>query len=158
MTGQWQVEDEAATGAAAHAAGAATGQQQVASAADAAEKQGWRLEVLNSLDALTVSEWNALAGDDYPFLQHAYLSALESCGAASAASGWHPAHLVVRDADGRLLAGLLRYLKLHSRGEYVFDQQWAEALEQAGGRYYPKQLTAVPFTPVTGRVLSPRRS
>ncbi len=151
MTGQWQAEDEAATGSAAQAAtGSVTGQQQAVSVADAAQKQGWRLEVLDSLDALTANEWNALAGDDYPFLQHAYLSALESCGAASAASGWHPAHLVVRGADGRLLAGLLRYLKLHSRGEYVFDQQWAEALEQAGGRYYPKQLTAVPFTPSDG--------
>ncbi|WP_233266306.1 GNAT family N-acetyltransferase [Cobetia sp. L2A1] len=111
---------------------------------------GWRLEVLASISDISAHEWNRLAGCDYPFLQHSYLVALEECGAAVAATGWHPAHLLIRDENGRLLAGLLRYLKLHSRGEYVFDQQWAEALERAGGRYYPKQLTAVPFTPSAG--------
>src|SRR5271156_2274020 len=45
------------------------------------------------------------------------------------------------------------YLKNHSSGEYVFDQGWAEALERAGGDYYPKLQCAVPFTPVTGRRL-----
>jgi len=45
------------------------------------------------------------------------------------------------------------YLKSHSQGEYVFDQAWADALERAGGDYYPKLQCAVPFTPVTGRRL-----
>ncbi|MDH2372962.1 GNAT family N-acetyltransferase [Cobetia sp. 3AK] len=110
----------------------------------------WQLDVLSSISAVTPAEWDALAGKEYPFLQHAYLRALEDSGAACASTGWYPAHLLVRDESGRLVAGLLRYLKLHSRGEYVFDQQWAEALEQAGGRYYPKQLSAVPFTPSAG--------
>ena len=37
------------------------------------------------------------------------------------------------------------YLKSHSQGEYVFDHAWAEALERAGGDYYPKLQAAVPF-------------
>lgn len=42
------------------------------------------------------------------------------------------------------------YLKGHSQGEYVFDHGWADAYERAGGVYYPKLLSAVPFTPATG--------
>jgi len=42
-------------------------------------------------------------------------------------------------------------VKTHSQGEYIFDHGWADALERAGGRYYPKLQIAVPFTPATGR-------
>jgi hypothetical protein len=45
------------------------------------------------------------------------------------------------------------YRKNHSQGEYVFDHAWADALERAGGDYYPKLQASVPFTPVTGRRL-----
>src|SRR6202051_1854368 len=33
---------------------------------------------------------------------------------------------------------------------YVFDHAWADAFERNGLRYYPKGLSAVPFSPVTG--------
>lgn len=136
MTGQMQSEHHA-------------GQSQVIEKTSEASRT-WQLEVISTINDVPAIEWDALAGKDYPFQQHAYLAALEASGAVSAGTGWHSAHLLVRDEQGRLLAGLLRYLKLHSRGEYVFDQQWAEALERAGGRYYPKQLTAIPFTPSAG--------
>ncbi len=45
------------------------------------------------------------------------------------------------------------YLKTHSRGEYVFDQGWADAYLRAGGYYYPKLQASIPFTPATGRRL-----
>lgn len=146
MTGQWRAED----GVDKHASQREMPDSLMVSDDSTEKTGGWRLEILTSISDISAREWNSLAGGDYPFLQHAYLVALEACGAAIAATGWHPAHLLIRDESGRLMAGLLRYLKLHSRGEYVFDQQWAEALERAGGRYYPKQLTAVPFTPSAG--------
>jgi uncharacterized protein len=65
-------------------------------------------------------------------------------------TGWQPRHLLAEDVAGDLLAVAPCYIKMHSRGEYVFDHSWAEAFERAGGSYYPKLQVAVPFTPVTG--------
>src|SRR5271167_1656521 len=88
-----------------------------------------------------------------PFITHAFLHALEASGSVGGRSGWTPAHLVVEDASGRMVAAAPCYLKSHSQGEYVFDHAWADAYERAGGDYYPKLQVAVPFTPVTGRRL-----
>lgn len=85
-----------------------------------------------------------------PFVSHAFLSSLEESGCVSARTGWAPQHLLVEDETGAVLAAMPCYLKNHSRGEYVFDHGWAEAFEQAGGRYYPKLQVSIPFTPVTG--------
>jgi predicted N-acyltransferase len=94
------------------------------------------------------------AGERYnPFVSSAFLLALERSKSVGAGTGWTPAHALVEDADGRLIAAAPAYLKTHSLGEYVFDQNWARAYEQMGGRYYPKVQVAVPFTPVTGRRL-----
>jgi hypothetical protein len=94
------------------------------------------------------------AGERFnPFVAHAFLSALEESGSVGRRSGWTPAHVIVEDASGRLVATAPTYLKSHSQGEYVFDHAWADAYERAGGRYYPKLQIAAPFTPVTGRRL-----
>lgn len=85
-----------------------------------------------------------------PFLSHAYLSALEESGAATAQTGWLGRHLILEDETGALIGAVPGYLKSHSQGEYVFDHGWADAFERAGGRYYPKLQAAIPFTPVTG--------
>ncbi len=107
-----------------------------------------------SVSAIKPAEWDALANPDparfNPFVAHAFLLALEQSGSATVRTGWRGAHASVRDKDGRLVAAAPLYLKSHSRGEYVFDQGWAEAWERAGREYYPKLLCAVPFTPVTG--------
>jgi uncharacterized protein len=79
-----------------------------------------------------------------------FLNALEESGSASARSGWAPQHLTFADSGGRLIGAVPMYLKSHSYGEYVFDWGWADAYERSGGRYYPKLLCAVPFTPVPG--------
>jgi len=105
-----------------------------------------RLRSINDVDA---ASWDALLAADYPFLCHGFLRALEDSGAVCAASGWEPAHRVV-EQDGELLALMPLYRKSHSWGEYVFDWQWAEAWERAGQRYYPKYLSAAPFSPVQG--------
>jgi predicted N-acyltransferase len=85
-----------------------------------------------------------------PFVSHAFLSSLEESGCVGGRTGWSPAPVTVRRADGSLAAAAPAYLKSHSMGEYVFDRGWAEAYERAGGSYYPKLQVSVPFTPVTG--------
>ncbi len=94
--------------------------------------------------------WNACAGTEHPFTRYEFFDAVEASGSATARTGWRPLHLVVERGDA--VEGILPlYLKNHSQGEYVFDHAWADALERAGGDYYPKLQASVPFTPATGR-------
>ena len=96
--------------------------------------------------------WDACAAaGGGPFMRFDFLDACEEAGCAVEKTGWGPRHLSVEDASGRTAAVMPLYLKGHSQGEYVFDHAWAQAYEQAGGRYYPKLLSGAPFTPVTGR-------
>jgi predicted N-acyltransferase len=105
---------------------------------------------VNRIAAVNEAEWDACAGTDNPFIRHRFLRCVEDSGCVGGRSGWTPHHVVLEDAGGRLLAAAPAYRKDHSYGEYVFDHGWAEAYERAGGRYYPKLLVAVPFTPVPG--------
>ncbi|SAI12006.1 Uncharacterized protein conserved in bacteria [Bordetella ansorpii] len=107
-----------------------------------------RLSIETSLAALDPGQWNALAGDQ-PFVRHEFLSALHDSGCAAPDTGWTPYFLVLK-RDDRLAGAVPLYLKMHSRGEYVFDFSWADAFERHGLRYYPKLLSAIPFTPVAG--------
>ncbi|MEC9345292.1 MAG: GNAT family N-acetyltransferase [Pseudomonadota bacterium] len=102
------------------------------------------------IGSVAASEWDACAGYRNPFVSHAFLKALEESGSASAEEGWMPQHLVLEDPSGRVVGAMPMYVKSHSQGEYVFDHGWANALERAGGRYYPKLQVSVPFTPATG--------
>jgi len=108
-----------------------------------------RVTVHGSLSELPAAAWDACAGSGNPFVSHAFLSALELSGSACARTGWAPSHLAVWEGDA-LVAVVPAWAKSHSWGEYVFDHGWAEAWERAGHAYYPKLLTAVPFTPVPG--------
>jgi len=103
-------------------------------------------------------DWDALDGADHPFVAHAFLTALEAHHCVGGDSGWLPRHLLLRDDAGALLGAVPRYLKAHSWGEFVFDWGWAQSYARAGLAYYPKQLAAVPFTPVTGPRLLVHRS
>ena len=112
------------------------------------------LRVLESLETIDESQWNALAGGN-PTLAYAFLDSLHRAGCATAATGWAPRYLTLW--DGRSLAGAVPlYAKTHSYGEYVFDWAWADAYERHGLAYYPKLLAAVPFTPATGARLLAR--
>jgi len=93
--------------------------------------------------------WNNLAGTTYPFMRHEFLLALEQSGSVCEYSGWAAAHLLVIEQK-QLLAILPMYVKQHSWGEYVFDHSWAQAYQQQGLDYYPKWLSAIPFTPCQG--------
>ncbi len=112
------------------------------------------IDVLSGLSDISAVDWDACvqhtggrAND--PFTTHRFLKALEDSGSVGAGTGWQAHHLVARQ-DGELIAVMPLYAKSHSQGEYIFDHNWAHAYENAGGRYYPKLQSAVPFTPVTG--------
>ncbi len=111
------------------------------------------IRLIERISEISPEAWDACAGPGDPFVRHAFLNALEESGSVSAEAGWMPRHLVVEDGAGRLAAACPFYVKSHSHGEYVFDWGWADAYHQAGGRYYPKLVSAVPFTPVSGRRL-----
>ena len=98
--------------------------------------------------------WDACAGHpDHrgnPFVAFDFLDIDEAAGCAVERTGWGPQHLAVEDEAGQVAAVMPLYLKSHSQGEYVFDHAWADAYERAGGQYYPKLISAAPFSPVTG--------
>ncbi|MDJ0947323.1 MAG: GNAT family N-acetyltransferase [Alphaproteobacteria bacterium] len=108
------------------------------------------IRVIDGLHGIDAADWDGCAGEDSPFVSHAFLKALEDSGSVGGDAGWLPQHLVVENAAGQVTACAPMYLKSHSYGEYVFDHGWADAYERAGGRYYPKLQVSVPFTPVTG--------
>ncbi len=104
--------------------------------------------MIDSIDAIESADWNRLAGDN-PFASYEFLAALEQSGCVSRESGWQPRHLVLYENE-QLVGAMPLYLKFHSYGEYIFDWAWADAYERSGLKYYPKLLSAIPFTPVTG--------
>jgi predicted N-acyltransferase len=119
----------------------------------------YRMRVVDDLSTLDAARWNRLAQDGdvlQPFLRHEFLVALEHSGCVGRGTGWLPRHLVAEAADGTLLGAVPLYEKHHSYGEYVFDWAWADAYRRHGLAYYPKLLSAIPFTPVGGRRLIAR--
>ena len=112
---------------------------------------------VQSIDEIKREDWDRLANSSDvpydPFLSYDFFAALEHSGSVRAHTGWGPSHLVATDGTKSVVGIMPLYLKGHSQGEYVFDHGWARGFEMAGGRYYPKLLCAVPFTPVTGRRL-----
>jgi hypothetical protein len=107
------------------------------------------LALLESVREIPRVEWNALVGDESPFLEWEWLASLEEAGCVGGGSGWAARPLVLREG-GRLVAACPLYVKGNSEGEFVFDWGWADAAQRAGIAYYPKLLVGVPFTPVTG--------
>lgn len=115
------------------------------------------IQVLGSIAQINARDWDACACPEAedgapmdPFTTHRFLLALEDSGSVGRGTGWQPQYLTAY-LDGQLVACAPLYGKTHSQGEYIFDHNWAHALESAGGRYYPKLQIAVPFTPATGR-------
>jgi len=115
------------------------------------------IEVQSSMRNVSAKDWDALLEaqtEPTPFMRHAYLSAMEESGSASAQSGWKLQLVTLRHAMppkvGQLAGAAVLYIKPHSYGEYVFDWAWADAYQRHGLNYYPKAVSAVPFTPVPG--------
>lgn len=109
---------------------------------------------LKSLEDIDAADWDACASDGNPFVSHAFLVSLERSGSVGGQTGWMPYHMVIRtegkDNQQTARACMPLYLKSHSYGEYVFDHGWADAFERAGGQYYPKLQSSIPFTPAEG--------
>jgi len=114
------------------------------------------IETIPSLSEFSREAWDALANPPdqvyNPFISWDFLEAMESSGSVRAETGWQPAHIALR-RDDEVVGVMPGYIKGHSQGEYIFDHAFADAYSRAGGRYYPKFLSAVPFTPATGRRL-----
>lgn len=106
--------------------------------------------VAPDIAGLSPTQWDACAGPSNPFMSHGFLSAMEESGSVGPGTGWKSLPIIIEDEAGEIAACLPSYLKSHSQGEYIFDQQWAHAFEQAGGQYYPKIQIAAPFSPVPG--------
>lgn len=115
-----------------------------------------RLEITDSVEHIKASSWDALVGD-MPLLSHAFLSAFETSGSVGDGTGWQPSPMLVFD-DAQLVGAMPLYVKSHSYGEYVFDWAWADAYARNGIRYYPKLLSAIPFTPITCQRLLTKHS
>ena len=113
------------------------------------------ITLLDGMAEISAADWDTVACPEPgrpvdPFMTHRFLSALDVSKSTGKGTGWQTRPLILRQ-NGSLIAAMPLYVKSHSQGEYIFDQGWAEALERAGGRYYPKLQSAVPFTPATGR-------
>jgi len=108
-----------------------------------------RLDRLADLGQISADSWNALAGN-HVFLRHEFLRALETTGCVGARTAWQPCYLTLNEESKGLIGAMPLYIKLDSRGEFVFDWSWADAFERSGREYYPKLVAAVPFTPATG--------
>ncbi len=121
--------------------------------------RNYRTRILASLAEAGQPAWDGLLAaqsDPNPFLSYAFLHALHESGSAAEGSGWQPQYLSLWSGDddsAQLVAALPMYAKFHSYGEYVFDWAWADAYRRNGLEYYPKLLSAVPFTPVSGNRL-----
>ncbi|RTE64606.1 N-acetyltransferase [Amphritea opalescens] len=103
----------------------------------------------SAIEQIGADRWNTLCYTDYPFLRYEYLHALEQSGSVAPKTGWQPCHLLVTEGE-QVIAAMPLYIKNHSFGEYVFDWSWADAYQRNGLEYYPKLVTAIPFTPCYG--------
>ena len=120
--------------------------------------QTLRLEIVTSLANVHQEDWDSCACPEMsdkgrpndPFTTYRFLKALEDSGSVGEGTGWDPCYIMAYQGD-ELIGCAPMYRKMHSQGEYIFDQNWAHAYERAGGMYYPKLQIAVPFTPATGR-------
>jgi predicted N-acyltransferase len=107
-----------------------------------------RVEFTDKIASVSSEHWDSLAGDSNPFIQHDFLNALEQHDCLQN-WGWYPQHCLLYD-DDKLIGACPAYIKTNSYGEFVFDWSWADAYQQHGLEYYPKIVTAIPFTPVQG--------
>jgi uncharacterized protein len=108
------------------------------------------VKVHAAIAEIPAAAWDACAGEANPSVCYAFLNALEESGSTTPRTGWTPQHLTLADPGSSVVGVVPLYAKTHSYGEYIFDYGWADAYERAGGRYYPKLLSAAPFTPIPG--------
>lgn len=106
----------------------------------------------NSIDEIDAATWNRLVRDENPFLKHEFHAALEHHDCVWRRFGWLPKHLTIT-LGGRIVGISPLYIKTNSYGEFVFDHAWADAYQRSGLNYYPKLVSAIPYTPAYGERL-----
>ncbi len=107
-----------------------------------------RIEFQSSFKNINQREWNDLTKSN-PFLKLEFFQSLEASNSIGESTGWYPFPAIVTH-EGRIIGASPIFLKQHSYGEYVFDWSWAEAYQKYGESYYPKIVSCIPFTPVSG--------
>ncbi len=113
-----------------------------------------RLTISESLKEIPAEQWNALAGDSNPFIQHDFLLAFET-GQCLENYGWFPRYFLIHNELEELIGAMPAYEKHNSYGEFVFDWAWADAYHRAGLKYYPKLVVSIPYSPCQGpRILA----
>lgn len=108
-----------------------------------------QIEFIETVEKIKEDDWNNLIKTDYPFLQHSFILSLEKCKCVGEGTGWYPFHLIIKE-EGNIIGLMPMYIKTDSHGEFIFDWSWADAFYRNGVDYYPKLVSAIPFTPVTG--------
>ncbi|GAB6070161.1 GNAT family N-acetyltransferase [Thiomicrorhabdus hydrogeniphila] len=111
----------------------------------------YRIEYHQQISQISAQEWNRLVEKNHPFLQHEFLNALEKHQCVSEKYGWIPHHIAIYDTNNQLVAAMPLYEKHNNYGEFVFDQAWENAWNSIGLPYYPKLVSATPYTPVLGQ-------
>ncbi len=106
------------------------------------------VEIITRLDEVEAAAWNRLGEAGYPFIRHEFLQALEQHHCLHE-FGWQPVYFLLRH-QGELVAACPCYIKSNAYGELVFDHNWAQAYDNSGQSYYPKLVSAIPYTPATG--------
>ena len=109
-----------------------------------------KIEIHSNIAAIPADQWNALVRDNNPLVRHEFLQAMEANGCVGENFGWLPRHIAVYD-HGRLIGTMPLYEKHNSYGEFVFDHAWADAYKRSGHAYFPKMVSAVPYTPCGGQ-------
>lgn len=111
-----------------------------------------KIKIHGNIAEIPASSWNALVRENNPFVRHEFLNAMERHGCVGEQFGWLPRHIAVYENDA-LIAAMPLYEKHNSYGEFVFDNAWADAYARAGRVYFPKLVSAIPYTPATGQRL-----
>ncbi len=111
-----------------------------------------QINIHAEINQIEANDWNALVKDNNPFMRHEFLAALENNDCASQRFGWQPCHIAIRE-DNQLVAAMPLYSKMNSYGEFVFDHAWADAYHRHQIQYYPKLVSAIPYTPASGQRL-----
>ena len=116
------------------------------------QNQLFDIKIHSQISEIPAADWNTLLGDSTPFIRHEFLHALEEHQCVSEKFGWIPKHIALYD-NGLLIAAMPLYEKHNNYGEFVFDQAWSDAWQQVGLNYYPKLVSAIPYTPALGERL-----
>jgi predicted N-acyltransferase len=108
-----------------------------------------KIHFIESIKNIDETTWNNLVDSDYPFMKHSFLLSLEESKCVGEGTGWYPFHLLVKEEED-VIALMPMYIKTDSHGEFIFDWSWADAFYRNGLDYYPKLVSAIPFTPASG--------